>query len=182
LARRPFREIAAELIFSTAGRSGAFLDLSDPEAEELEMEMLKRVLVLMLAAGFIVAGGPRAAVAQEPAKQHALSTTSARTQLRHEIARTTKLRLKEIEVHTTNAMIQVVLVNSPYNAERASDREYLASTILALMKNSTANDPGFKPIVVIHVDFVRRGQWFTQTVDTIEFRREAGGAFARHQR
>ena len=44
-------------------------------------------------------------------------------------------------------MIQVVFVNSPYNAERPSDREYLASTILALMKNDAVNDPGLRPIV-----------------------------------
>ena len=85
------------------------------------------------------------------------------------------------QVHATNAMIRVVLVNTAYNGDRPSDREHLASTISALVNKNAEKDAGYKPIVVLHVEFVRRGHLFTKTVDAIEFRRQADGAFARHE-
>ena len=93
----------------------------------------------------------------------------------------TGLSPKEVEVHATNAMIRVVLVNTAYNGDRPSDREHLASTISALVNKNAEKDAGYKPIVVLHVEFVRRGHLFAKTVDAIEFRRQADGGFARHQ-
>ena len=62
----------------------------------------------------------------------------------------------------------------------SADREYLASNIAALMNKNAEKDPGLKPILVLHVEFVKRGLW-SKTVDAIEFRRRADGKFARHQ-
>jgi hypothetical protein len=75
---------------------------------------------MMTAMGLIVAAGAPAAVAQAPAKQHALSTAAGRSQLRDEIARMTSLSPDEIDVHVTNAMLRVVLVNTVYNNDPAS--------------------------------------------------------------
>jgi hypothetical protein len=145
------------------------------------MTLLKRLMAATLASGCILAGEAPAAVAQQPAKQHALSTASAQTQFRDQIARMTSLNPNEIEVHATNTMIRVVLVNTAYNGDRPSDREYLASTISALANKNAETDPAFKPVVVLHIEFLKRGHWFTKTVDAVEFRRGADGAFARHQ-
>jgi len=143
--------------------------------------MLKRLLAATLAVGFILIGDATATIAQEPAKQHALSTASIQAQLRDEIARMTSLGPKEIEVHVTTVMIRVVLINTGYNDDPPPAREYLASTVSALVNKDAGTDARYKPIVALHVEFVKRGLGFTKFVDTIEFRREADGAFARHQ-
>jgi hypothetical protein len=90
---------------------------------------------------------------------------------------------KEIEVPATNATIRVVLVNTDYNHNLPSgpaDREYLASNIAALIDKNADKDPGLKPILALHVEFVKHGLW-SKTIDAIEFRRQADGKFARHQ-
>ncbi len=142
--------------------------------------MLKRLIAATLAAGFIVAGAAPAAIAQAPAKQHSLSSNPLQTQLKDEIARMTSLSPNEIEVHATNAMIRVVLVNTGYNDEPPHGREYLASTVSALVNKNAQKDTQFKPILVLHVEFVKRGFGFTKFVDTIEFRKGTDGSFGRH--
>ena len=90
------------------------------------MKILKRLLVAMVAAGVVIAGPTPVTLAQTPAPQHAV-LARLRTQLRDEIARMTNLSPIEIEVHATNAVIRVLLVNTVYNADPSSEREYLAS-------------------------------------------------------
>jgi len=93
----------------------------------------------------------------------------------------TSLSPDQIEVHATNAVIRVALVNTLYNGDPPSQREYLASTMAALVTKKAESDPRLKSLLALHVEFAQRGRWLTKTVDTIEFRREAGGAFSRHQ-
>ena len=112
--------------------------------------MLKRFLAATLAVGVVLTEAAPAAIAQEPAKLHTLSTASARAQLRDEIARMADLSPKEIEVHATNTIVRVVLVNTDYNRDLPSgpaDREYLTSNIAALMNKNAEKDPGLKPIL-----------------------------------
>jgi hypothetical protein len=147
--------------------------------------MLKRLLAIMIAAGFIVAGEVPAAIAQKPAKAHAVPTASAlaqfQAQIRDEVARMTSLSPKEIEVQATNAVIRVVLVNTGYNEDRPSEREYLASAIAALVRTNAEKDLAYKDIVVLHVEFVKRDHWFTKWIDRVEYRRGPDGAFSRHR-
>ena len=143
--------------------------------------MLKRLLAATLVVGSILIGDATAAIAQEPAKQHALSAASFQAQLRDNIARMTSLSPKEIEVHATPVMIRVVLINTGYNDDPPPAREYLASTVSALVNKEAETDARYKPIVALHVEFVKRGLGFRKFVDTIEFRKDANGAFARHQ-
>ena len=93
----------------------------------------------------------------------------------------TSLNPNEIEVHATNAVIRVVLVNTVYNGDPSSEREYLASTISGLVRKNAETDSRYKPVAVLLVDFVKRGHWRTKTVELVEFRRQADGAFARHK-
>jgi hypothetical protein len=83
--------------------------------------MPKRLLATMIAVGLIAAAEAPGGLAQAPAKQHALSTAAGRSQLRDEIARMTSLSPDEIDIHATNAMLRVVLVNTVYNNDPASD-------------------------------------------------------------
>ena len=145
--------------------------------------MLKRFLAATLAVGVALTGAAPPAIAQEPAKLHTLATASARAHLRDEIARMADLSPKEIDVHATNTTVRVVLVNTDYNRNLPSapaDREYLASNIAALMNKNDETDPGLKPILVLHVEFIKHGLWL-KTIDAIEFRRQVDGKFARHQ-
>jgi hypothetical protein len=145
--------------------------------------MLKRFLAASFAVGFVLIAAP-AAIAQTTHSQHALMSRVARAQLRDEIARMANLSPKEIEVRVTNAMVRVMLINTDYNhglPSASEDREYLASNIAALMNKNAEKDPGLKPILVLHVEFVKQGTWLAKTVDAIEFRRQADGRFARHQ-
>ena len=146
--------------------------------------MLKRLLVATLAAGFIAVGEAPPAVAQAPAKQQTLSNADRvqrEARLHEQIARMTSLSPNEIEVHASKAVIRVVLVNTGYNGDRPSEREYLASTIAALVNTNAEKDPAYKAIVAVHVEFVKHGRWLKKTIDTVEFRRGADGAFGRHQ-
>jgi hypothetical protein len=141
--------------------------------------MVKRLVAAMLAAGIVVAGPAPAVIAQTPA-QHAISAP-LRAQLRDEIARMTSLDPNKIEVHATKAVIRVVLVNTVYNGDPSSEREYLASTIAGLVWKNAKTDSRYKPVAVLLVDFVKRGHWRTKTVESVEFRRAADGTFARHK-
>ena len=141
--------------------------------------MLKRLIGTTLLAGYIATLAAPAAFAQPPLVQRAQSP-AIQAQLRDEIARMTSLDPKEIEVHATKAMIRVVLVNTGYNDDPPSGREYLASTVAALVNKNGETDAHYKPIVVLHVEFVRDGHLSRKVVDRVEYRREANGAFARH--
>jgi hypothetical protein len=148
----------------------------------MDMKMMNRLLAAVMTAALFVVGPAPTTVAQPPAKQH-LAMTSLRAQLRDEIARMASLSPNEIEVHATNALIRVVFVNTDYNHRLPSgpaDREYLASNIAALMNMKAEKDPGLKPILALHIEFVEKGLW-PKTIDAIEFRRQADGKFDRHQ-
>jgi hypothetical protein len=93
----------------------------------------------------------------------------------------TSLDPNKIEVHATKAAIRVLLVNTVYNGDPSSEREYLASTILGLVRKNAKTDSRYKPVAVLLVDFVKRGHWRTKTVESVEFRRAADGTFARHK-
>jgi|SRR5271166_580342 len=139
--------------------------------------MWRRLFAVMLAVGLL--GATLDAIAQTPHKQHALSAQE-NAQLRDEIARMTSLSPTEIEVHSKNAVIRVVLVNTGYNGDPPNHREYLASTISALVTRKQQTDARLKSVLSLHVEFVQRGRWSSKTVDTIEFRRDANEAFVRH--
>ena len=139
--------------------------------------MLGRLSAVMLAVGVLSA--TLDAIAQTPHKQHVWSTQET-AQLRDEIARMTDLSPKEIEVHSKNAVIQVVLINTGYNGDPPTHREYLASTISALVTQKEQTHARLKSVNSLHVEYVQRGRWSSKTVDTIEFRRDSNGAFVRH--
>ena len=143
--------------------------------------MLKRLVVAMLAAGIIAAGEVPTVDAQQPPKHHSLDTKAARSQLREAIAGMTDLDASKIEVHTTNTIIRVRLVNTPYNRGPASERARLASTIAALIAQRAKNESAFEGVVVFHIEFVKRRAWSTKTVDIMEFRKGEDGAFAQHR-
>ena len=144
-------------------------------------EMRNRLSVVAFAVGMSFAATSSSLLAQESPKQHHLTIEAAETQLKGAIARVTSLNSKEIELHATSSMFRVLLVNTAYNNDPASDRDYLASTISALFAKTVENESSLQRFLVLHVEFVKRGRWRTKTVDTIEFRKGPDGKFGRHQ-
>ena len=142
---------------------------------------LARLLMIALIGWSAVGAEIAPVLAQPPAMQHALTSESARSQLKHSIASMTGLDPRQIEIWTTNAVVLVRLVNTLYNTGPASDRDYLASTIAALLEKDSKGDPRLAQVMALHVQFLKRGAWFTKTVDSVEFRRDQSGAFAHHR-
>ncbi len=143
--------------------------------------MSKLLLVALIAIGAVLAVIPSISIAQQPPKQHNLTTDAAERQLKDAIARMTSLNPKEIEIYTTSTMLRVRLVNTVYNNDPASDREYLASTISALVAKTAGDEPSLQRFLVLHVEFAKQQHWLTKTVDMVEFRKEADGTFAKHR-
>ena len=140
-----------------------------------------RFLMIALIGWSAVGGGIALAVAQSPAKQHALTSGAAQSQLRRSIAAMASLDVEQIEVRTSNTVMLVRLMNTPYNSKSASDRESLASTIAALLERDRRQDPQLARVMELHVQFLKRDGWFKRSVDTVEFRRDQSGAFVRHR-
>ena len=149
--------------------------------DELEIKLLKRLIVVALAAGIVLAGQTPAVIAQESTTHQQVSSPGAGAQFAAKIATMTALDHSEVKVQATNSLIRVLLVNTAYNNHPASERDYVASTIAALLAKEAERDPAFKQVVSLHVEFVKHGLWFTKTVDIVEFRKGADGAFKRHQ-
>ena len=72
------------------------------------------------------------------------------------------------------------LVNSKFNEGTAAGRENEAAAIEPIVSKEIARTPQFKGIVTIHVQYVRTTIGRTRVVDSIEFRKDASGAFRHH--
>ena len=141
---------------------------------------MKHLLSVLLAACVALSGEVSPTSAQPPPQHHALTSKTAQSQLRSSIASMTSLDPKSVEIQATNTVVSVRLVNTLYNTGPASDREYLASTIAALIEKDSKADPSLARVVALHVQFLKRNAWRTKTIDTVEFRRDQAGALIRH--
>jgi hypothetical protein len=113
--------------------------------------------------------------------RHAWSEENDIDPLKRSIASMTSLDPKHIEIQATNAVVSVRLVDTLYNSGPASDREYLASTIAALIEKDSKQNPSLAKVIALHVQFLKRGAWYAKTIDTVEFRRDQRGLLTRHR-
>jgi hypothetical protein len=120
------------------------------------------------------------AIAEAPTVHHALATKAAQLDLKRSIASMTSLDPKQIEIKATYTVVLVRFVNTLYNSGPASDREYLASTIAALIKKDSIDNPSLASVVALHVAFIKRSAWRAKTLDAMEFRRDQAGTLRRH--
>jgi hypothetical protein len=133
--------------------------------------------LIVLALCIAVAGQTALTVAQPPTTQPA----ALQSDLRRSIASMTSLDPKHIEIRATETVVTVRLVNTLYDTGPASDREYLASTIAALISKDSKDNPSLAMVIALHVEFIKRGSVFTKTLDTVEYRRDQTGALTRHK-
>jgi hypothetical protein len=111
----------------------------------------------------------------EPAQQALL------TNIKQSIARTIGAESRTVEIHVTNRIFTVRLVNSKFNEGTPAGRENEAAAVEPIVSKEIAKTPQFKGIVTIYVQYVRRGATGrTRVVDSIEFRKDASGAFRHH--
>ncbi len=141
---------------------------------------MKRLLSVLLVACVALGGEVSATIAQPPPKHHALPSASQRSRLAASIANMTSLDPNSIEIQAAHSVVSVRLVNTLYNTGPASDREYLASTIAALIEKDAKDNPSLAKVIALHVQFLKRNMWRTKTIDTVEFRRDQAGALIRH--
>jgi hypothetical protein len=97
------------------------------------------------------------------------------------VARTIGAQSSTIEIHATSRIFTVRLVNSKFNEGTPAGRENEAAAIEPIVSKEIARTPQFKGIVTIYVEYVRRGTTGRiRVVDSIEFRKDASGAFRHH--
>ncbi len=103
------------------------------------------------------------------------------TSIKESIARTIGAESSTVEIHVTSRIFTVRVVNSKFNEGTTAGRENEAAAIEPIVSKEIARTPQFKGIVTIYVEYVRRGTTGrTRVVDSIEFRKDASGAFRHH--
>jgi hypothetical protein len=103
------------------------------------------------------------------------------TGIKESITRTIGVESSTVEIHVTSRIFTVRLVNSKFNEGTAAGRENEAAAIEPIVSKEIARMPQFKGILTIYVQYVRRGTADrTRVVDSIEFRKDASGAFRHH--
>jgi len=85
-----------------------------------------------------------------------------------------------IELTATKIQFVVTIVNSKLNGQPSYQRENEAMRIATTIARSVAAKPEFKGIQAIHVDYVKRESGHTETIDGIDFRKDAQGNFQHH--
>lgn len=86
-------------------------------------------------------------------------------------------------VTTQKNAVTVERINSNMNDTSHGARNSEAMTIGPFVSQAIADKPGFKSVVVIRVQYLRRSSPGAkdEIVDTIEFRKDAAGKFQFHE-
>jgi len=88
---------------------------------------------------------------------------------------------KTVEITPPDTVLTVVRVNSNQNASSHEGRNNEAKVIAGIASDAIAKTPEFAGVHTIKVQYIKRSaQDAVTTVDTIEFRKNATGAFEIH--
>ena len=85
-----------------------------------------------------------------------------------------------IELSATARIFTVKVVNGKFIDATTAGRENEAGAIEAIVATAIAGKSEFKGIVVIVVQYLRRRNGSSRVIDSIEFRKDATGAFRHH--
>jgi hypothetical protein len=85
-----------------------------------------------------------------------------------------------VELTATKVQFVVTIVNSKLNGGTAMERENEANRIASTIAHSIADEPEFKGIQAIHVDYVKREGAHMDTLDSMDFRKDPDGNFRHH--
>ncbi len=85
-----------------------------------------------------------------------------------------------VEVTATANAVIVTRPNSNMNSTTHGARNNEAGAIAGVVARFIVNNPAFKAIVVIRVEYLARSGTSTRRVDTVEFRKDMNGEFRLH--
>ena len=98
------------------------------------------------------------------------------------IIRTIGAEKDTVLITTQKNAVTVERINSNMNGSSHGARNSEAMAIGPIVSQAIANKPGFKSVVVIRVQYLRRSSGAKdEVVDTIEFRKDAAGTFQFHE-
>jgi hypothetical protein len=100
--------------------------------------------------------------------------------IKNAIVKATGAQAETIELSTTASTFTVKVVNGKFADATTAGRENEASTIETVIVNAIKEKEPFKNIVVIVVQYLKRRNSSSRTVDTIEFRKDTAGVFRHH--
>lgn len=139
--------------------------------------MLRRRLILA-AIGFVVLMAPMPVLAQSGAPE----TKPVLAAIQATVVRTIGAEPQTVEIALAGNILTVERVNSRMNASTHAGRDNEAKAIGAVVERGIADKPAFAHLIVIRVQYLARtAGGDRKVVDTIEFRKDAGGQFQFHQ-
>jgi hypothetical protein len=100
--------------------------------------------------------------------------------IKNGIVKATGAQAETIELSTTATTFIVKVVNGKFADATTTGRENEASAIEAVVVNAIKEKELFKNIVVIVVQYLKRRNSSSRTVDHIEFRKDTAGVFRHH--
>lgn len=142
------------------------------------MKMISRLLYVV--AGVFFAGALAVSAQAQPSGNSGRHPT-ALDDARSLIIRTIGAEKNTVTIVTTAKAVTVERINSNMNGSSHSARNNEAIVIGPIVSQAIADKPEFKSVVVIRVQYVHRTSSKDRIVDTIEFRKDAGGNFQFHQ-
>jgi hypothetical protein len=100
--------------------------------------------------------------------------------IKNAIVKATGAQSETIELSTTATTFTVKVVNGKFADATTAGRENEASAIETVVVNAIKEKETFKNIVVIVVQYLKRRNSSSRTVDSIEFRKDTAGVFRHH--
>src|SRR5262249_47079215 len=138
--------------------------------------MFKRSLAIL--AVFVVAALTAAAPRAQPSGQPRSPTVMS---IKDAIVKATGAESGTIELTAAAKIFTVKVVNGKFANGTSAGRENEAGVIESIVATAIAGKAEFMGIVVIVVEYVKRGSaGRPRIVDSIEFRKDATGAFRHH--
>jgi hypothetical protein len=142
------------------------------------MNAISRLLYVV--AGVVFAGTLAVSAQAQPSGkngQHVAALNDARSL----IIRTIGAEEGSVVIVRTEKTVTVERINSNMNGSSHGGRDNEAIVIGPIISQAIADKPEFKGVVVIRVQYMQRTSAKDKIVDTIEFRKDAGGKFQFHQ-
>ncbi len=121
-------------------------------------------------------------LAQAPSVQQVQSQDALLGSIRDEIVQAIGARDATVEVTIVRNTLKVARINSSMNQTSHAARNHEAARIGPIVSRAISGKPELSRIHTIRVQYVARSKSgaYEKTIDIVEFRKDAGGAFQFH--
>ena len=124
-----------------------------------------------------LAPATRAQTSSSQSRQQSVSMT----ELKKSVARAIGLPTNEIQLHFIDTVLIVVLTDSKMNSASHADRDNEAGAILSVIAGAISKTSEYKSLTTIRIQYIALSAGTARVIDTVEFRKDAGGKFQLHQ-